>query len=196
MPSTRIAIFASGAGSNAQKIIDHFKGDSSVMVELIVCNKNGAGVLTIAQNENIPFIMLEKSRFLEGGEYLHLLQEKKIDFLILAGFLWKLPLALIKAFPGRIMNIHPALLPKFGGKGMFGMKVHQAVIDAREKESGITIHYVDELYDHGRIIMQAKCLIDEGETPQTLCEKVHGLEHTHFAKSIALIIKLQNIVKT
>ncbi len=196
MSSTRIAIFASGAGTNAQKIIDHFKNNSSVIVELVVCNKKNAGVLQIAQKENIPFIIIEKEKFINGDEYVQMLKDKKIDFLILAGFLWKLPVGLIKAFPGKIINIHPALLPKFGGKGMFGMHVHEAVIHAKEKESGISVHYVDELYDHGKIIFQAKCLVNENETPESLADKIHELEHNNFAKTIELIINLQNIVKT
>src|SRR5579871_35105 len=196
MSSTRIAIFASGAGTNAQKIIDHFKNNSSVIVELVVCNKKNAGVLQIAQKENIPFIIIEKEKFINGDEYVQMMKDKKIDFLILAGFLWKLPVGLIKAFPGKIINIHPALLPKFGGKGMFGMHVHEAVIHAKEKESGISVHYVDELYDHGKIIFQAKCLVNENETPESLADKIHELEHNNFAKTIELIINLQNIVKT
>lgn len=177
---THIAIFASGAGSNAQKIIDHFRNSSRVKVSLIVCNKPGAGVLNIAAEENIPSILIEKERFFRGDAYMPELKNNGIDFIVLAGFLWKIPLPLIKAFPGKIINIHPALLPKYGGKGMYGHKVHEAVIAAGEKESGITIHYVDEMYDHGEIILQAKCDVLPDDTPDLLAKKIHVLEHQHY----------------
>ncbi|MDP4263211.1 MAG: formyltransferase family protein, partial [Bacteroidota bacterium] len=166
--STHIAIFASGAGSNAQKIIDHFasspaflpaeKGEGpKIIVSLIVCNNPAAGVLKIAADEKIPALLIEKEKFFRGNAYLDELREAHIDFIVLAGFLWKIPSLLIKAYPRRIINIHPALLPKYGGKGMYGDIVHATVIARGEKESGITIHYVDEQYDHGDIIFQAKC---------------------------------------
>lgn len=179
-PTTHIAIFASGAGSNAQKIIDHFRDHSSVKISLIVCNKPGAGVLQIAANENIPSIIIEKDQFFRGNAYIDELNSFHIDFIILAGFLWKIPSALIKAYPLKIVNIHPALLPAYGGKGMYGAKVHEAVVTAGEKESGITIHYVDEIYDHGKIIFQAKCDVAPTDTPDTLAQKIHSLEHQHF----------------
>lgn len=175
-----IAIFASGAGSNAQKIIDHFKNSSGVRVSLIICNKPGAGVLNIAARENIPSLLIEKEKFFRGDAYLPELRSSGIDFIVLAGFLWKIPTQLIKEFPGKIINIHPALLPKYGGKGMYGHKVHEAVIAAGEKESGITIHYVDEIYDHGEIILQAKCEVLPGDTPDSLAQKIHALEHHHY----------------
>lgn len=184
-----IAIFASGAGSNAQKIIDKFKGSSAATISLIVCNKPGAGVLDIADKENIPSLLIEKKRFAEGDHYLDELQKRKIDIIILAGFLWKVPPALIAAYPQKIVNIHPALLPKYGGKGMYGNKVHQAVIDAKEKESGITIHYVDEIYDHGKIILQATCPVDENDTADMLAAKVHALEHLHYPEVVAGLAK-------
>jgi len=201
---TRIAIFASGKGSNAQKIIDHFhstltstssKAEVEVKVELIICNKQGAGVLNIANKEKIPFIILEKEKFFMGDAYIPELKEKKIDLIVLAGFLWKIPELLIRAYPNRIINLHPALLPKYGGKGMYGQHVHEAVIAAKEKESGITIHYVDELYDHGRIIFQAKCPVTETDTADSLAEKIHKLEHAHFPRVIGELIGMQNIVK-
>ena len=123
-----------------------------------------AGVLKIAAKENIPTLIIEKEKFFRGHAYIKELKEKQIDFIVLAGFLWKLPAALIKAYPDRIINIHPALLPKYGGKGLYGHYVHEAVIANKEKESGITIHYVDEIYDHGKIIFQAKCAIMENDT--------------------------------
>jgi phosphoribosylglycinamide formyltransferase-1 len=180
-PNTiRIAIFASGAGSNAQKIIDHFKQHSDVKIALIVCNKPGAGVLTIAQNENIPALIIEKEQFFRGNAYVDEIKLHNVDFIVLAGFLWKVPVALIQAFPQSIINIHPALLPKYGGKGMYGRFVHEAVITAKEKESGISIHYVDELYDHGQLVFQARCTIDETDTADSLAQKIHALEHEHY----------------
>lgn len=187
--SVSIAIFASGAGSNAQKIIDKFKGSSTAHIALIVCNKPGAGVLDIADRENIPSLLIEKKRFAEGDHYLDELQKNKVDIIVLAGFLWKVPSELIAAYPQKIVNIHPALLPKYGGKGMYGHKVHQAVIDAKEKESGITIHYVDEIYDHGKIILQATCPVEDNDTADTLAAKVHALEHLHYPEVVAGMLK-------
>lgn len=184
----RIAIFASGTGSNAQKIIDHFRNDPLVMVSLVVSNKPGAGVLNIAQRENIPSLIIEKERFFRGDGYVSALKERKIQWIILAGFLWKIPASLIHAFPGRIINIHPALLPKYGGKGMYGHFVHEAVIEAKEKESGITIHYVDEQFDHGKHILQLTCPVDEADTPETLAKKIQVLEHEHYPEVIARLV--------
>jgi formyltetrahydrofolate-dependent phosphoribosylglycinamide formyltransferase len=185
-----IAIFASGAGSNAQKIIDHFKtAGSNIKVALIVSNKPAAGVLQIAAKENIPSLIIEKEKFFTGNAYVDELKEKKIDFIVLAGFLWKVPTALINAYPKKIINIHPALLPKYGGKGMYGHFVHEAVIANKEKESGITIHYVDELYDHGLIIFQTSFLLNENETPETLAGRIHELEHRHFSRVVEEVIK-------
>jgi len=194
-PEVHLAIFASGAGSNAQKIIDHFREHIFIKVSLVICNKPGAGVLSIAEKEKIPSLIIEKEKFFRGDAYLGILAEHKIDFIVLAGFLWKIPQALIQKFPGKIINIHPALLPKYGGKGMFGQHVHEAVIAAKEKESGITIHYVDELYDHGKIIFQATCIIEKNDTPEILAQKVHLLEHRFFPKIIEEVIVSQNIVK-
>ncbi|MBS1947945.1 MAG: phosphoribosylglycinamide formyltransferase [Bacteroidetes bacterium] len=190
---THIAIFASGAGTNAQKIIEHFKNCSTVKMALIVCNRPDAGVLKIAEQFRIPALIIDKERFFRGNAYLPELKEKKIDFIVLAGFLWKLPPLLIKEYPDKIINIHPALLPKYGGKGMYGSRVHEAVIAAKEKESGITIHYVDDLYDHGKIIFQAKCAVEENETAGTLAQKIHKLEHENFPGVIEQCV--QNIVK-
>lgn len=183
----RIAIFASGAGSNAQKIIDHFRYSKKARVTLIVCNKPGALVLSIAEAEHIPVLITGKEEFNTSG-YAEELQEQGIDLIVLAGFLWKIPAALIKAFPGRIINIHPALLPGYGGKGMYGLRVHQAVIDNKEKESGISIHYVDEIYDHGRVIFQAKCPLLQYETAESLAQRIHKLEHEHYPRIIERLI--------
>lgn len=175
-----IAIFASGTGSNAQKIIDHLRNSTKGKVALIVCNKPGAGVLQIAANEGIPSVIIEKEEFFRGDAYVKLLQEKNIDLIVLAGFLWKIPANLVQAFPDKIINIHPALLPKYGGKGMYGHFVHEAVIAAGEKESGITIHFVNEKYDDGAPILQERCEITAEDTPETLAQKVQVLEHQWF----------------
>lgn len=180
----RVAIFASGAGSNAQKIIDYFRNNASVSIALIACNKPGAGVLGIAEREHIPVLLIEKEPFFRGNGYVEELNAARIDFIVLAGFLWKVPSTLTSAFPNRIVNIHPALLPRYGGKGMYGMHVHEAIIAAGEPESGITIHYVDNVYDNGDIIFQATCAIEPGDTPAMLAEKVHLLEHAHYPRVI------------
>jgi len=190
----QIAIFSSGAGSNAKKIIDHLlskeKSNSTPVVSLIVCNKPEAGVLKIAADNNIPVLLIEKEKFFRGNAYIDELKAANIDFIVLAGFLWKIPDELIKAFRGKMINIHPALLPKYGGKGMYGNFVHEAVITNKEKESGITIHYVDEVYDHGQIILQATCLVSEDDTPETLAKKVQVLEHRHFPAAVSLLATL------
>ena len=183
-----LAIFASGAGSNAQQIINHFSTMPLVKVALIVCNKPGAGVLQIAQKEGIPCLLIDKERFTNGDHYLADLQKNRIRWIILAGFLWKLPQSLISAYPKKIVNIHPALLPHYGGKGMYGHFVHEAVIANKEKESGISIHYVDEQYDHGEIIFQAKCTVEENDTPETLAKKIHTLEHANYPAVLEKII--------
>lgn len=183
-----IAIFASGAGSNAAKIIEYFHQHPTIRINLIVCNRPGAGVLNIAQNAGIPTLLIEKEQFFRGTAYLDELNDKGIDFIVLAGFLWKIPAALVKAYPGRIINIHPALLPKYGGKGMYGAFVHQAVVEAKETETGITIHYVDELYDHGKVIFQEKVPVTPADTPETVAQKVHQLEHAHFPRIIEEVV--------
>lgn len=182
-PIKNIVIFASGAGSNAQKIIDYFKENKKAQVVLIVCNNEKAGVLSIASRENIPLLAVERKRFYETG-YIREITSYKPDIIVLAGFLWKIPEIIIHSFPSKIINIHPALLPAFGGKGMYGMAVHRAVIGSKAKESGITIHFVDEKYDHGKIILQEKCAVDENETPESLANKIHQLEHKNYAKTI------------
>lgn len=193
MQTINVAIFASGAGSNAQKLIEYFRQHSQIKIALIVCNKPGAGVLTIAQKENIPALLIEKEQFFRGNAYVDEIKQYNVDFIVLAGFLWKVPVALIKAFSQRIINIHPALLPNYGGKGMYGRFVHEAVIAAKEKESGISIHYVDELYDHGQLIFQARCIIDENDNADTLAQKIHALEHEHYPLIVEKVIhELQN----
>lgn len=183
----RIAIFASGAGSNTQQIIHHFKKHELAGVVLIVCNNSLAGVLEISKKENIPAMIISKKEFNESG-YVNALRVNKIDLIVLAGFLWKVPTVLINAFPERIINIHPALLPAYGGKGMYGGAVHRAVIAAKEKQSGITIHFVDEQYDHGKIVLQEKINLSESETEESLGKKIHVLEHKYFASAIEKLL--------
>lgn len=189
---TRIAIFASGAGSNAARIIEYFRNHETTGIALIVCNKPGAGVLAIAARENIPTLLIEKEQFFAGSGYVPELKSAQIDFVVLAGFLWKIPQSILNAYPNAIINIHPALLPNYGGKGMYGLKVHSAVIAAGDKETGITIHYIDEHYDNGDIIFQDKCAVLESDTPETLAEKVHALEYQHFPRVIEQVVSLRN----
>lgn len=187
----KLAIFASGAGSNAKKIIEHFSGHSSVHIGLVVCNKPGAGVLQIAKDHQIPVLIIEKEQFFRGNAYVDELKAANIDFIVLAGFLWKVPAFLLHHYLGRMVNIHPALLPKYGGKGMYGHFVHEAVIANKETESGITIHFVDEEYDHGSVIFQARCDVGENDTPEILANKIHLLEHEHYPKVIGTILHRQ-----
>lgn len=188
-----LIIFASGTGSNARKIIDFFKNDPQTRVSLIVSNKPEAGVLQIAQQEGIPTLVIEKERFFRGDAYVSELKALEPSLIILAGFLWKVPSALVKAFPRQIINIHPALLPDYGGKGMYGHFVHEAVINAKEPESGITIHYVDEQYDHGAYIFQARVPVEPDDSPETLAARVLGLEHYHFPRVIQSLLLTQPV---
>jgi phosphoribosylglycinamide formyltransferase-1 len=180
----KIAIFASGSGSNAQKIMEHFQNSAKAQVALILSNKKDAYVLTRADNFGVPTAVFDKTNFYENRQVLDLLQNNKIDFIVLAGFLWLMPTNIIQAFPKRIINIHPALLPKYGGKGMYGMKVHEAVWQNKETESGITIHYVNEKYDEGQIIFQAHCQIVAEDNPDSIAQKVHELEYMYFSEVI------------
>jgi phosphoribosylglycinamide formyltransferase-1 len=183
-----IAIFASGEGTNAQRIIDHFRNSSNIHTALIVSNKPGAKVLERAKKENIPSLVLNRADFYESDRTIRELRSRNIDLVVLAGFLWMIPGNLVAAFPDRIINIHPALLPKFGGKGMYGMNVHKAVLQAEEKESGISIHFVNEKYDEGKIISQHSCKVEKDDTPETLAEKIRRLEHEHFPKVIEKLL--------
>lgn len=184
-----MAVFASGTGTNAQKVIDHFSDPAkSGTVALVVCNKPGAGVLQIAAAQNIPTLIIEKERFFRGDAYVPELKTLGIEFIVLAGFLWKIPQRLIDAYPRRIVNIHPALLPKYGGKGMYGNFVHEAVIAASELESGISIHYVDEHYDHGDVIFQATCPVDTTDDAASLSKKIHLLEHQFYPAIIEQVL--------
>jgi phosphoribosylglycinamide formyltransferase-1 len=182
-PRVRIAVFASGTGTNARKLIEHFNegpGRGVAEICLIACNNPGAGVLNLATEKKIDRLLVEKESFFRGGAYLDELKDKQIDLIVLAGFLWKIPEPLLDAYPRAIINIHPALLPRFGGKGMYGHRVHEAVIEAGVAESGITIHYVDGHYDNGDIIFQAHTPVSPADTPDSLAKKVRELEHQHF----------------
>ncbi len=183
-----IVIFASGAGTNAAAIINHFKHHANAKVALIVCNNPEAGVLEIARREEIPYLLIDK-RTLHETLLLEQLSSFSPSLIVLAGFLWKIPESLVRAFPGKIINIHPALLPSFGGKGMYGERVHEAVIASGGKESGITIHYVNEHYDEGDIILQARCHIAPGDTPETLAVKIHRLEHYYLPRTTAFLLE-------
>lgn len=196
----RIAIFASGEGTNTQHLIDYFSG-KDVKIEMIVCNNPHANVLKRAEKHSIPFLLINKewlypvgqksmSRGVNNGEsVLKKLLDEKIDLIVCAGFLWKIPDAILRALPNKIVNIHPALLPKFGGKGMYGLNVHKAVIESGDKESGITIHYLNEHYDGGKIIFQATCEVKKDDTPETLAQKVRMLEHEWYSKIIEQLLK-------
>ncbi len=186
----RLAVFASGSGSNAQRLAEYFAGSGIAEVSVIYCNNPDAFVLERARLLGIPAVLIKRDSFYNDISVLDDLKSREIDWVILAGFLWLVPDYILKAFPKRIINIHPALLPAYGGKGMYGMKVHQAVIAARESESGITIHYVNEKYDEGDIVFQAKCTIEKEDTPEMLAAKIHELEFEHFPRLIEkLIIK-------
>lgn len=185
---TNIAIFASGSGSNAENIINYFESNDSIAVSTIISNKSDAFVHKRAEKHKIESITFQKSDFSESENVLNYLKSKNIDFIVLAGFLLKIPKNIIENYPNKIINIHPALLPRYGGKGMYGDHVHKAVVDAKEKESGITIHYVDENYDQGNIIFQAKCNIKPTDTYQDVANKVHELEYSFFPTIIEKII--------
>lgn len=183
----RIAIFASGAGSNAVKIIEYFK-DKPNYKFIVFSNKKDAPVLEKAQKLEIQTYTFNRAEFYESEDVLNLLKAEKIDFVVLAGFLWLIPEKMIRLFPNKIINLHPALLPKFGGKGMFGSRVHEAVLEAAEKESGITIHYVSEKYDEGQVIFQAKCDISADETAESLAHKIHALEHRYLPETVEKLV--------
>ena len=183
-----IAIFASGSGSNAENISNYFKDKDGVSIRLIISNKADAFVHKRAEVLGIKSLTFSKDSFENSDLVLDCLKENKIDFIVLAGFLLKVPQNLIDAYPQRIINIHPALLPKFGGKGMYGDNVHKAVVAAREPESGITIHYINENYDEGAIIFQARCDVLPDDTYQDVAEKVHQLEYLYFPPVINSVI--------
>lgn len=184
----KLAIFASGNGSNAEKIFEHFKVRDNVEVSLLLTNNPNALVIERAKKHNVPVEVFNRKRFYDTHEIIDMLRSQEIDLIVLAGFMWLVPPALVKAFPDKIINIHPALLPKYGGKGMYGDFVHNAVLEAKEKESGITIHYVNEHYDEGQVIFQEKCTVDADDTPETLAAKIHRLEHRYYPQVIENIL--------
>jgi phosphoribosylglycinamide formyltransferase 1 len=179
-PKQRIAIFASGNGSNAEEIVRYFQVHPSIEVALVLSNNAKAFVLERAAKWNIPYKVFDKNQFRESDEVIGWLKEHSITHVVLAGFLWLVPINLIKAFPGRIINIHPALLPKFGGKGMYGSKVHEAVKASGEKETGITIHSVNENYDEGEVLFQTSCIVEPTDTALDIAAKVNQLEYKYY----------------
>lgn len=179
-----IAIFASGSGSNAEQIMKYFSDDPDFSVRLILSNKPDAYVLERAAKFGVPTLVFDRKTFYQTTQVLDLLSDAKVDVVVLAGFLWLVPDYLLKTFPQRIINIHPALLPDFGGKGMYGDRVHEAVIREGRTKSGITIHLVDEEYDRGKILFQAECPVLPTDTPDTLAARIHQLEHRHFPEQI------------
>ncbi len=184
----RIALFASGNGSNVQRIAEYFSDKGILEIAAIYCNKPNAHVLERARLLNIPSVLFNYSTFNNSTEILDDLLTRKVDWIILAGFLWLIPEYLIKAFPQKIINIHPALLPKYGGKGMYGNKVHESVINAGDTVSGITIHYVNQEYDAGQVIFQAFCNVSGEDTVDSLAQKIHELEYQHFPEIISKLI--------
>ncbi|MGN6178815.1 MAG: phosphoribosylglycinamide formyltransferase [Mucilaginibacter sp.] len=185
----RIAIFASGSGSNAQKIMEHFKRSSEAEVVLILTNNPQAYVLQRADNFEVPSHIFTRKEFYESDDVIRLLKNLQVDLIVLAGFLWLVPQSLLRAFPNRIINLHPALLPKYGGKGMYGDNVHKAVLANNEEESGITIHFVNEIYDEGEVIHQSRFKIEPGDTLEMIKFKGQQLEHQHFPRVVENLLK-------
>jgi phosphoribosylglycinamide formyltransferase-1 len=186
---TKIAIFCSGSGSNAQKIIEYFQNREDIKVAVMMANRADAYALKRAENFNIPTWVFNRNDFYNTELVLEELKKYEVEYIILAGFLWLIPENLVTNFPDRIINIHPALLPKFGGKGMFGMHVHNAVVENKEGESGITIHYVNTQYDEGNIIFQISCRLTPTDTAEDVAKKVQVLEHEHFPRIVEETIK-------
>ena len=189
MNKKRIAIFASGSGTNAEKIMSHFQDHEIGEVSIVLSNKPDAKALERAAGFSVRTRVFDRETFYYTSEILDLLRELKIDLVVLAGFLWLVPANLIRAFSERIINIHPALLPEYGGKGMYGRHVHEAVIANRENESGISIHFVNEIYDEGRIIFQARCEVRPDDTPGSLAQRIHYLEYQHYPVIIEELLK-------
>ena len=184
----RLSIFVSGNGTNLQRIAEYFADKKDVEIVNVVCNNPKAYSIERAKNLGIPLRMITKEDF-RSEAFIKELQNLHVDLIVLAGFLWKIPEDLVKAFPRKIVNIHPALLPKYGGKGFYGEHVHEAVVTAKEAQSGITVHYVNEIYDSGEIILQARVSLDEKETPDSLAAKIHHLEQAYFPIAIEQVLK-------
>ncbi len=183
-----IAVFASGNGTNAEKIFEHFQNSEEVNIALLLCNKPNAGVLEKAKKYGIETTVFSREEFYNTINILQVLVDEKTDFIVLAGFMWLIPEYLVEAFPSKILNIHPALLPKFGGKGMYGMNVHRAVKKAGDLETGITIHFVNHLYDEGNIIVQFSCKLEANDTEDEIAKKVQVLEHENYPKVIENVV--------
>ncbi len=183
-----IAVFASGAGSNARELLKHFSNHPAVRVGLVVSNKPGVGVLQVAQEYKTPSLVLESIDLYESNHIGTILSEHEIEYIVLAGFLLKIPDSLVSLFSGKMINIHPALLPKFGGKGMYGNRVHTAVKEQGETKTGITIHLVNEHYDEGRIVFQASCPVLETDSVDDIRAKVQQLEHIHFPTIVEKVV--------
>lgn len=184
-----VAILASGSGTNAENITRYFSKSETVKVAVVLSNNKNVGVHTRVNNLGIPSFVFSRDEFVEGTPVLAKLAEYQVDLIVLAGFMNKISDALLKAYPGKIINIHPALLPKHGGKGMYGMHVHEAVVAAGEQESGITIHYINENYDEGDVIFQATCSVSPSDTPEDVATKVHALEYVHYPHVIEDLLK-------
>lgn len=184
----RLAIFASGSGTNAERIIETFKDDLNINVEVVFSNRPDAFVLERAKKHGVPVEVFNRDEFRQAS-FLNRISRYQVDHIILAGFLWKIPDYLVGAFKDKIINIHPSLLPKHGGKGMYGEHVHRAVIESGEKKSGITIHLVNEKYDDGKILFQAECEVSISDTSDTLAQKIHALEHNHFPRVIREFVR-------
>tara|TARA_B110000879_G_C11011814_1_gene447304 strand:+ start:313 stop:894 length:582 start_codon:yes stop_codon:yes gene_type:complete len=189
MIAKKIAIFASGSGSNTQSIIQYFQQKENIEIALIMCNKSNAFVVQRAQKLGVKCIVFNSETFKNNLGFLDILSKYEVNWIVLAGFLLKIPEYIIEDFQGKIINIHPALLPKYGGKGMYGMNVHRSVIENNETESGISIHYVNKNYDEGKMIFQASCAINAGDSPEDLANKIRLLEHQHYPKVIEETIK-------
>jgi len=188
MRKKQIAIFASGSGTNAERIISYFQEHKFFEVTIVLSNKSNAFVLERAGRLDVRTHVFDRETFYNSNEIPDLLAELNIDLVVLAGFLWLIPVSLIRSYPDRIINIHPALLPRYGGKGMYGRHVHEAVIANGDKESGISIHFVNEVYDDGKIIFQDKCEVIPGDTPESLAQRIHELEYEHFPRVIEDIL--------
>lgn len=185
-----VALFASGSGSNAENIIKYFEGKEVNF--LVYTNKANAGVLERAKRLNVPSRVFNRHEFYDTDVIINELKHQKVDWVVLAGFLWLVPKPFVGHFDGRIINIHPALLPNYGGKGMYGSHVHTAVhqdfLDGKTTETGITIHFVNENYDEGEYLLQAKCSLEKGDTPESIAQKVHALEYEHYPKVVEKLL--------
>ena len=188
-----IIIFASGTGTNARAIMQYFKHYPDVKIEAIICNKPKAGVIDVAQEFQVPYYLITRKDLYETDNVLNLLQSPETDLIVLAGFLWLIPENILEAFPDKIINIHPALLPAHGGAGMYGMKVHESVIHAKDQETGITIHYLNEKYDEGKVIVQKTIAVEPDDTAESIAKKVHELEHAWYPKTIAQLLGIDSV---